>query len=54
MFDKEQTVQHFLEQKKEITDLGASISKEFIETQVDTIYLKSDFGVGSTFSFALQ
>ena len=40
--------------KKEGTGLGLSISKEFIEAQGGTINVKSDFGAGSTFSFALN
>jgi signal transduction histidine kinase len=40
--------------KKEGTGLGLSISKEFIEAQGGTIHVKSDFGAGSTFSFALN
>jgi len=40
--------------KKEGTGLGLSISKEFIEAQGGSINVKSDFGAGSTFSFALN
>jgi len=40
--------------KKEGTGLGLSISKEFIEVQGGEISVKSDFGVGSTFSFVLN
>jgi len=40
--------------KKEGTGLGLSISKEFIEAQGGKLYVASDFGVGSTFSFLLK
>lgn len=40
--------------KKEGTGLGLSISKEFIQAQGGEIYVKSDFGVGSTFFFSLN
>ncbi|MCE3074179.1 ATP-binding protein [Chryseobacterium gwangjuense] len=40
--------------KKEGTGLGLSISKEFIEAQGGHLYVTSDFGAGSTFSFLLQ
>lgn len=40
--------------KKEGTGLGLSISKEFIETQGGTLNVKSEYGAGSTFTFALN
>lgn len=39
--------------RKEGTGLGLSISKEFIEAQGGSLFVKSDFGAGSTFSFTL-
>ncbi|KIC63948.1 ATP-binding protein [Chryseobacterium taiwanense] len=40
--------------KKEGTGLGLSISKEFIESQGGNIFVKSEYGAGSTFSFLLK
>ncbi|MBS1597043.1 MAG: HAMP domain-containing protein [Bacteroidetes bacterium] len=40
--------------KKEGTGLGLAISKDFIEAQEGTISVKSEQGVGSTFSFTLK
>ncbi|WBV60669.1 ATP-binding protein [Chryseobacterium camelliae] len=40
--------------RKEGTGLGLSISKEFIEAQGGNLYVISDFGAGSTFSFSLN
>jgi len=40
--------------RKEGTGLGLSISKDFIEAQGGEIFVKSDFGAGSTFVFSLN
>lgn len=40
--------------KKEGTGLGLSISKEFIESQGGEIFVKSEYGAGSTFAFILK
>jgi len=40
--------------KKEGTGLGLSISKEFIESQGGDIFVKSEYGAGSTFAFILK
>jgi signal transduction histidine kinase len=39
--------------KKEGTGLGLNISKEFMEAQAGTLFVKSKFGFGSTFSISL-
>ena len=40
--------------KKEGTGLGLSIGKEFIDAQGGRIWVESEYGAGSTFSFALN
>lgn len=40
--------------KKEGTGLGLSISKELIESQGGEIFVKSEYGAGSTFAFILK
>jgi len=51
IFDRYFKVPESLE--KGSTGIGLSISKEFIDAQNGNIYVKSEYGKGSTFSFSL-
>jgi signal transduction histidine kinase len=54
MFQKYLTVISEFRHEKEGTGLGLSISKEFIESQGGEIFVKSEYGAGSTFAFILK